>query len=662
MKRIALILLPLAACWPAAAQSWDTSGNGMLNGTYYFREVAWQGQYDAANDVTEAAAVYGNITFSHGTYSITTSSNAQIFDSGGNGKPQPFTATGTYSIAASGYGFMDSLIVNKDQINILVSKSGIVVGSSTDNASGYNDLFVAAPATPSFNNSIFSGTYSFIGIDDPTLRVADTRSYSFQLTANGNGSIGSFKATGYLAGKTSSITQNFSGDTYTFSNGAASATFGGELTSGNVDTELFAGNKYFYFSPDGNFVFGGSPHGWDFLVGVRQSSSSINFNGLYYIAGLSQDDSQTSSGYVNLNSGYGSLNALTGGLILAHQRDLTVSPSSGGPFDFTYADVATAGSNGSFADSFNQYFFGAGGSIGIGLATGSSLGIEVLVQEPAFSGNGPYIFPTGIVNAGSSVPFTASLVPGELVSIYGTNLTSTTATDGTLPVSLGDVKAVMVNNRQAPIYSVAHTSSYDQINAVIPLGTTESIASVQVITANNGLSNTVSNYMALTQPGIFNSLTTPAVQHADYSMVTPSHPAQVGETLLVYLTGLGQVDSSGKTTNTITAFIDNASAPVSFAGTQSTVGGGYQMNVQVPRGVTSGNVYLDIEGPDSYNSVALIPVGTASGTTSSIQTPVKPHARSLAKSKAPKSHRISGAAPCASLGLGRTRPCPVQAQ
>jgi hypothetical protein len=168
--------------------------------------------------------------------------------------------------------------------------------------------------------------------------------------------------------------------------------------------------------------------------------------------------------------------------------------------------------------------------------------------------------------------------------------------------------------------------------------------------------------MALTQPGIFNSLTAPAVQHADYSMVTPSHPAQVGETLLVYLTGLGQLDSSGNATNTMTAFMDNISAPVSYSGTQSTVGGGYQMNVQVPSGVTSGNVYLDIEGPDSYNSVAVIPVGTASGTTSSIQTPVMPHARPLAKPKALKSHRIggSGAAPCAAFGLAKARPCSTQ--
>jgi len=41
MKRLAWsFLLPfLVAIGPAAAQSWDTSGNGLLNGTYYFRQV-----------------------------------------------------------------------------------------------------------------------------------------------------------------------------------------------------------------------------------------------------------------------------------------------------------------------------------------------------------------------------------------------------------------------------------------------------------------------------------------------------------------------------------------------------------------------------------------------------------------------------------------------
>ena len=37
-----LAVLCAATGWQAAAQSWDTSGNGMLNGTYYFRHVFYQ--------------------------------------------------------------------------------------------------------------------------------------------------------------------------------------------------------------------------------------------------------------------------------------------------------------------------------------------------------------------------------------------------------------------------------------------------------------------------------------------------------------------------------------------------------------------------------------------------------------------------------------------
>ena len=53
MKRLAWssLLLLMVAAWPAAAQSWDTSGNGLLNGTYNFRQVMWLGGYNSANDL-----------------------------------------------------------------------------------------------------------------------------------------------------------------------------------------------------------------------------------------------------------------------------------------------------------------------------------------------------------------------------------------------------------------------------------------------------------------------------------------------------------------------------------------------------------------------------------------------------------------------------------
>src|SRR5580658_9885275 len=101
MKRLAWssFLLFIVATWPAAAQSWDTSGNRLLNGTYYFRQVMWLGGYNSANDIKEAIAVYGNIVFGgDGTYALT----ARAADAPGKGATA-ITGSGTYTIEASGY-------------------------------------------------------------------------------------------------------------------------------------------------------------------------------------------------------------------------------------------------------------------------------------------------------------------------------------------------------------------------------------------------------------------------------------------------------------------------------------------------------------------------------------------------------------------------------
>src|SRR5215472_3047850 len=110
---------------PATAQTWDTSGNGQLSGSYYFREVAWQGQADATNDLNFAAAVYGTIVFDgQGHYTL---QGAQEVDF--NGGPSAYTVQpGTYSLAASGYGFLSSFLTNNDTLNLLVS-NGVIVGS-----------------------------------------------------------------------------------------------------------------------------------------------------------------------------------------------------------------------------------------------------------------------------------------------------------------------------------------------------------------------------------------------------------------------------------------------------------------------------------------------------------------------------------------------------
>src|SRR6266478_2551620 len=106
------LLLSLAAAGQIAAQStWDTSGNGLLKGTYYFREVFYI-VGDQAGDLSRAIALYGNVTFSGtGTYSMAVQvadSNSSFLQSG--------TLSGTYSIAASGYGFLSNPLSTGDFI------------------------------------------------------------------------------------------------------------------------------------------------------------------------------------------------------------------------------------------------------------------------------------------------------------------------------------------------------------------------------------------------------------------------------------------------------------------------------------------------------------------------------------------------------------------
>ena len=116
-------LLCAATGWQAVAQTWDTSGNGMLNGTYYFRDVAFF--LSSTGSLSEADALYGTIAFNgNGTYSFT---NCTLYDSGyGLNTCAAFgvPTSGTYSIAASGYGFLSSPIPGGGAIYGLVSLAG----------------------------------------------------------------------------------------------------------------------------------------------------------------------------------------------------------------------------------------------------------------------------------------------------------------------------------------------------------------------------------------------------------------------------------------------------------------------------------------------------------------------------------------------------------
>src|SRR5260370_22161604 len=97
-----LLLLSMATGLIAQTPTWDTSGNGMLNGQYYFRHVLYQLSNAGDGSLYDAIALYGTVTFSGtGTYSI----NATLADAT-TGQLQTAKPTRTYSIASSGPGLL----------------------------------------------------------------------------------------------------------------------------------------------------------------------------------------------------------------------------------------------------------------------------------------------------------------------------------------------------------------------------------------------------------------------------------------------------------------------------------------------------------------------------------------------------------------------------
>ena len=354
----AILVCSLAFASAAAAQTFDSSGfdnsgNDLLKGTYYFRETVWILSSNGSGNLSDAGSIYGNIIFDgNGNYTL---SGASLMDAAA-GAPQAYSHTGTYTISTSGYGYLSSPAFNGDSIYGLVTQ-GIFIGSATENGNGYNNLFIAAPVgSPVATVATLKGAYMIADLDNPTGNALDARDSLIQFTADGVGGIGTVNVSGYIGinGNTA-VRQSIGGVRYTFSNGAGNIPLSSPFTQSNLDTKLVGGTYYLYISPDGNFVFGGSPTGWDMFVGVRVSSGAPSFNGLYYQAGMDLDVSNLASGSVAPDSFYGTLKAIPSiSTILAHQRLLSLNSSN--PYDFTFDDSFSLKSDGTYDDSSTHYF------------------------------------------------------------------------------------------------------------------------------------------------------------------------------------------------------------------------------------------------------------------------------------------------------------------
>ena len=224
------------------------------------------------------------------------------------------------------------------------------------------------------------------------------------------------------------------------------------------------------------------------------------------------------------------------------------------------------------------------------------------------------------MNAASFAPAGNPIAPGEFISLYGSGLAkSLQQTVPPYPTGAGlNGVTVLINNLPAALYFV----SSGQINCIVPYAVAGPTATVVVNNAGTN-SNSVTVPVAVTAPGMFsatqNGIGSGAIRHSDFSLVNAAHPAVGGETVLLYLTGLGVVSpaladgvgsSSLENAAPVTVLVGGNAGVVSYSGLAPGFPGLYQINVTlppIPPGVT-GTIPLAIYTNNAYHDQVAIPI------------------------------------------------------
>jgi uncharacterized protein (TIGR03437 family) len=204
---------------------------------------------------------------------------------------------------------------------------------------------------------------------------------------------------------------------------------------------------------------------------------------------------------------------------------------------------------------------------------------------------------TSVVNAGS---FTSGLAPGSAAAVFGTNL-PTSASAGAL-----------VGSQTAQVFFASAT----QWSVAIPYNAATGSSTIQVGTSAP-FPITLSQYapalISVDGTGHGN-VTALRVLSGSTAIVSASAPAFPGDTLYIYATGLGAIDSNGHPSPLPTVTVGGQQVTVVSASTVGANTGSYQVTVQLPGTTPAGNlpVILSIGGAGSQSLT--LPVGAFTGT------------------------------------------------
>jgi len=605
--------------------------NGSLTGKYFARHVELT--TDANNNATDLRSIVGTITFDGaGNYSFT---GQQVI---GSGTAASYSAAGTYSVNSAGLVTLTNPQKSTLTLNARFGSESLI-GSSTEAAGNVFDLFAAIPApsgSPAYSNSTLSTSWNLTDFELPGASTAQVRDSAGIAQFDGAGNI-SLNVQGHgagIAGGANQKQKSYTG-TYTVNaDGSGTIAFVPPVGFAAPNTLLGGGARVLGVSASGHMLLGGTAGSHDLLIGVRAAATDnltpASFSGRYWVSGIEVDAAGVSPGVSQSYAGSASANSSSGAVIIAERLHQSATPNyfyqtSGGNFTTVNSGAGAAASSVVLSVGSVYLLPGAGSTLvaaeqgvdGSGNPTDQNkFAIALAEQIPTLTGAGVFVNPQGVVNAASYAPVGNPISPGEFIGIYGSGLASQTAVaTPPYPSMLGNV-SVSIGGLPAPIYVV----SSGQINCLVPYGVNTANASTSVVVSNNGVnSNTVSVPLSQTSPGIFSNnlsgLGDGAITHLNNTLVSASSPAVAGETLVVYLTGLGALQNAIKDGNapnppaadsalaTVQVAVDGVLAPsVLYAGINPVYPGLYQINFQMPQVPDHGSeVPVTIATPDAIH-------------------------------------------------------------
>ena len=322
-----------------------------------------------------------------------------------------------------------------------------------------------------------------------------------------------------------------------------------------------------------------------------------------------------------------------------------VDSTGGGLVFSTYLNgYGPAGGVGVALDGAGDVYVGGSGELSVaGTKPFSSNGTAFLVKL-GMNGATPRFTPRSVTNGAS---FVAGLPPpGGLATIFLSGLQGvdglTEATGTPLPGTLAGVSVYIGTSTnpqnpggiaEAPLLAVVGTNGQQQINFQVPNEVGNARAADVMVTANGVTAVVTQVSISTSPPGVFNvDATRGAIEHsADYSAVTPGHPATPGEIVIVYATGLGLVTPVvndgisaplmplSTTDQTPAVTIGGQTAEVLFSGLAPGKVGLYQLNVRVPKNAPAGEDDLIVsfppvsawQAPYTFFSYAMVPLDSA---------------------------------------------------